>query len=252
MGNFRRLPAVIETVSSDVDSSRPQERSHQHPPLEVLSAHLDGRVESSERPVVEQHLADCSRCAAEMLSLQELQAMFRRLPEAKPPRSFVLPEPLPIRRNPRLVTWTRAAAALAAAFFVVMFSADMLGLGADGGPTMARSDRGAEPVTAVAPAARQAAGPEGKPAAAPAAQRSEAKPVTAGAAQPQDQGPATLSAPAQGAPAPMEAATSPAEDQSTGRVATLTPLRLAWIGTGVLTLGLILSAVLIRRRASQL
>ena len=178
--------------------------------------------------------------------------MFRRLPEAKPPRSFVLPEPLPIRRNLRLVTWTPAAAALAAAFFVVMFSADMLGLGADSGPPMARSDRGAEAVTAVAPAARQAAGPEGKPAAAPAAQRSEAKPVTAGAAQPQDQGPATLSAPAQGAPAPMEAATSPAEDQSTGRVPTLTPLRLAWIGTGVLTLGLILSAVLIRRRASQL
>src|SRR5215208_6305806 len=102
-----------------------------HASAELLSAYLDGQVGTDEAAVVERHLAECAGCADELRGLDAVRALLVRLPALRPPRSFELREPTPLFRVPRVLIWTRAAAAVAASFFVVLFSLDLLGFGAD-------------------------------------------------------------------------------------------------------------------------
>lgn len=46
------------------------------PDLETLSAWLDGELDAAARQRVDAHLADCPRCAAELVALRELSAGF--------------------------------------------------------------------------------------------------------------------------------------------------------------------------------
>jgi hypothetical protein len=206
-----------------------------HASAELLSAYLDRRAEPAEEELVRGHLAECSRCAEELAGLEAVRDLLRRLPSIAPPRSFELPEPAPLLRFPRppFLVWTRAAAAVAATFFVIVFSLDLLGFGAD------------VPVTPQAQSIRAAA-PTRPPAAAP----SEAGPAAPSRA------PAAAARPSGAAPSMAESADARVESLAATPVAPLprpaspspgapTPLRLASIGTGALALVLIAAALLV-------
>src|SRR5687767_5559265 len=100
----------------------------QHLDEELLSSLIDDRLEPAERTAAEQHLASCSQCHQALMGLQATVALLRQLPEHTPPRSFLLAESARPSRLLRLVPLTRAAGALAAAFFVVFVSLDFVGV----------------------------------------------------------------------------------------------------------------------------
>lgn len=52
---------------------------------EVLSAHYDGQLSQDERNVVAQHLANCTRCAAELADFQRLSMLVRSTPASGAP-----------------------------------------------------------------------------------------------------------------------------------------------------------------------
>ena len=222
-----------------------------HLSTEWLSAHLDGLdlPEDADRAAGQHHLRTCARCTAELAELEAVRDLLRRLPQAAPPRAFTLPEATQPRRLglidwPRVVAWTRAASAAAAALFVLFVSLDLLGVAGEVPAPGALQNRVAAPTAAAAPAgARPAAAPASAPAAsaaqAPVAPLAEparaAEPAAERAAGPSDQGKVgSLTATAPGA----------VSDQA----ATYQPLRLASIIAGVLTVVLPAIAFLAGRR----
>src|SRR5712691_8317598 len=98
----------------------------QHLDPERLSDLIDDRLEPAERGSADAHLVGCSPCASELASLRATVALLRGLPEPVLPRSFHLAASARPALLLRLVTWTRAAGALAAALFVVLVSAELL------------------------------------------------------------------------------------------------------------------------------
>jgi negative regulator of sigma E activity len=65
---------------------------------EQLSAYVDGELPAGERALVEEHVATCAECRAEVAALTQLRRVLRALPAPALPRSFTLPvaaEPLP-------------------------------------------------------------------------------------------------------------------------------------------------------------
>lgn len=241
---------------------------HHHLSTEWLSAYLDGVVAPEDRGAggvesAEAHLRACARCAGELADLDAVRGLLRRLPQVAPPRSFALrqvperqaPEPRPARiwDLPRLVVWTRAATAVAAAFFVLFLSLDLLGAGVDVPASSALQNRLAVPTAAPA-APKPAAAPdaEARPAQAPAA-------AQAPMAAPADTAAAGASAPAEGAasgprveaaPSTVGSLTATAPTVVGERTPTSQPLRLASILSGVLTLVLLAAALLVGRRAA--
>jgi hypothetical protein len=170
-----------------------------HLQTEQLSALLDQQLSPAEQSRAEQHLVACSRCEEELESLRATVSLVRRLPQVEPPRDFGLPATTlrSVARQSRLlrlVPWTRAAGALAAALFVVLMSADLLAGAGGGEPVVAPVS---EPRPAFAPAA-ESRGAAGSPTAA-------VNPVDA--AQPAPQAaPSADGAALQGSPAQNKAA----------------------------------------------
>lgn len=66
----------------------------------LASGYMDGRLGREEQRRVEEHLAACPRCRAELESLRATVALLRGLPEVAPARRFVVApvRPLPGRR----------------------------------------------------------------------------------------------------------------------------------------------------------
>lgn len=226
-----------------------------HASTELLSAFLDRRVETDEAAFLERHLAECAACAEELAGLDAVRALLGRLPAIPPPRSFELREPIPLFRVPRVLIWTRAATAVAASFFVVLFSLDLLGFGADVPvpPPSAtlRSATGAK-ASVPAPAAATSAPAAARPANEAAKAASEPKPASAppAAAPPS----ATIARPAADSRVESLAATptTPISPPDPPRSASMTPLRQASIGTGALALVFAAAAFLVgRRRAAR-
>src|SRR5687768_3633486 len=92
---------------------------NRHATTELLSAYLDRQVDVGDARFVDSHLVACAACSQQLSELDSVRRLLRALPEIQPPRSFLLPQPASVVRFPRLLVWTRAAAAVAAAFFVM-------------------------------------------------------------------------------------------------------------------------------------
>lgn len=211
------------------------EKDHEgHATSDLLAAYLDRRVDSAEAAFLEQHVPKCATCADDLAELESVRSVLRRLPQVRPPRSFVLPvEPLR-RSDPTLFVppdvWLRAAAALAALFFAMILSLDMLGFGAEAAvPSNSASVRAGAPA-AIAPAATKAA-------------RGEARPASGDqAARPAESADATVSSLSATPGEPILVGTTPSP--------AIAPLRIASIVTGALALALLLGAFIARRRSS--
>ena len=95
-----------------------------------LSAFLDSVLSDSEHKRVSRHMAECTRCREDMLTLQQTIQLLRSIPEVPVPRPFTLVAPVVVikpdfsrvRRVPLM-----AAAAMAVALMAVVVS-DGLGL----------------------------------------------------------------------------------------------------------------------------
>ncbi len=208
-----------------MDETRPQG----HAPTELLSAYLDRQVEPDEAVLVERHLPGCAHCSFELSDLDAVRALVHRLPQVAPPRSFVLREPAPMLRLPQLVIWTRAAAALAALVFAVVFSLDMSGLAARLAVPMAASSQTAAPV---APAIRAA------PQSTPRRIEVPSPDQAIGANHLAD---STIESLTTGPLAPLSRAAAGVS---------ISPLRLAWIVSGLVAFVLIGCALLVGRRTA--
>lgn len=58
---------------------------------ERLSAYIDNEIAPHERPQVDSHLAECSRCRASLESLRWTVSLLKQAPAPAMPRSFMLP-----------------------------------------------------------------------------------------------------------------------------------------------------------------
>ena len=131
---------------------------------ERLSAYLDGRMTSAERAELEQHLAECARCTAELAELRQVVALLGAMPAPRLPRSFTLPESMPREASPPVrgrasgsarrgaPAWTQVArwagGLAAAAGFVLLVGSALVGFGghvAGGASTASNAQSG--PIT---------------------------------------------------------------------------------------------------------
>ncbi|MBX3168717.1 MAG: zf-HC2 domain-containing protein [Candidatus Eremiobacteraeota bacterium] len=87
---------------------------------ELLSAALDGELNSAEQAQLDQHLADCSACRSLQERLRRLETGFAHLPEASPPplRSRATIAPAPAKQGSAAgaaAIWSAVLAAAASA-----------------------------------------------------------------------------------------------------------------------------------------
>jgi hypothetical protein len=230
----------------------------QHLNEEQLSSLVDQRLEPAEQASARAHLATCAGCRADYENLRATVGLLRGLPDLDPPRSFKLPEKVTPLRPARgslalkLVPWTRAAGALAAALFVVLVSAETLsGLGQ--APAALKAAAPAKPA-AQAPAAapaqdRQAeaakpASPQQQPAPAQEAPQASAPNEAHSPAAP-----SSLRAPAPTMPpvVPTTAATPPPASATAQRNETV--LRPWQVVTGLMAIILLLLSIVFSRTA---
>jgi Putative zinc-finger len=95
---------------------------------ELLSAYIDDQVTLPERRQVDEHLANCALCQADLADLRGLSGTLRLLPSAGAPRSFAL-GPQPTRPLALSGTWAgylRALSSVAAALVVVVVSFSLI------------------------------------------------------------------------------------------------------------------------------
>jgi predicted anti-sigma-YlaC factor YlaD len=57
--------------------------------MSMLSAYIDGEVQTSDAEMIESHLGECNPCASEWKALQAMTGMLRTTPEVEPP-AFLL------------------------------------------------------------------------------------------------------------------------------------------------------------------
>ena len=95
----------------------------------LLSAYIDGEVSESEAGLVEQHLAGCDRCRAELDSLRMTVGLLRELPLLAVPRSFALSEEPASVRPSRPVFWAvPLTTSVAALLLVALLVSDLTGI----------------------------------------------------------------------------------------------------------------------------
>jgi Putative zinc-finger len=143
---------------------------------ERLSAYLDGRLMSAERAELEQHLAECARCTAELAELRQVVALLGAMPAPRLPRSFTLPEIMPHEAPSPVLgrasgparrgapAWTQVArwagGLAAAAGFVLLVGSALVGFGGHlAGGAGASTASSAQPI----PAASHTAPTPGQP-----------------------------------------------------------------------------------------
>lgn len=71
--------------------------------LEQLSAWLDGELDEAAQAAVATHIGECEECQAVLADLHAVRALLHTLPAPTLPRSFELPEDLPMRETPARV-----------------------------------------------------------------------------------------------------------------------------------------------------
>jgi len=109
--------------------------------LVQLSEYMDGRLDDPRARTLELHLQGCAACAARLVELRAAQATLRDLPRQEAPRSFAINRDQlreearqPARRatasHPPALALASAAVALVLA---VVLTADLSGLGDNGG-----------------------------------------------------------------------------------------------------------------------
>jgi len=114
-----------------LDSLRRWVRTEHELCQEDLSAYLDGQLTSRETGRIERHLETCAECRAELEALRHTVGLLRMVPEARPPRSFLLPvsETAQQRGEQRLhfaYATLRLATTVATALLVLVVSGDAL------------------------------------------------------------------------------------------------------------------------------
>ena len=181
----------------------------------LLSAYIDGETSASESRRVQEHLASCPGCAAELESLRATTMLLGRLPQLEPPRSYTLtPAQAAEATNRRTLPFpafekftgglvTAGAASLVVALVVGLVFLARLGI-------IGLADE-ALPAPAAAPAApvQQMAAPAAAAPAAPAQQMAApAAPAPAAPTAPA-LAPTVAPAPAAAMAAPAPAATMP-------------------------------------------
>lgn len=104
--------------------------------MSMLSAYIDGEVQSSDAEMIKTHLSECDSCAAEWRALQAMTGMLRTTPEAEPP-AFLLAqiEAVTVNRTgfltriqraldhvPAMVRWASAPIAAAVVLLGILLS----------------------------------------------------------------------------------------------------------------------------------
>lgn len=99
---------------------------------ELLSPYIDGRVDEGERRAVDEHVAQCARCARELGEFRFTVDALRRVPELPVPRSFAIPaqgdwsrQRRPAALGSTLFPYLRNASVGLAAALVLMFVAGL-------------------------------------------------------------------------------------------------------------------------------
>ena len=93
---------------------------------ERLSPYLDGQLSDRDREGMERHLEGCQECRVELDALRATRMLLRTLPQARPPRSFVLVAAPKRQGLPRSFYWLRTATAAAAACLLLLLAAPAL------------------------------------------------------------------------------------------------------------------------------
>ncbi len=222
--------------------------------VELLSAYLDGQLDSNESARLESRLKSDESLRAVMDDLREARGILRQLPQRRAPRNFTLtPQMAGIKPPaPRAYPVFRLAAAVATLLFLITFVVN--GLSPVAAPRLA---------AAPAPAFGMGGGGVGGSApneSAPALQ----EPATQAPAQPFAQSMATAEtpsaandnsrvmtlAPKAAAPAPFSAA--PAQVQPEAPVRNQEPVSTIWqIALGIVTLILGLTAWFLRSSSER-
>lgn len=104
--------------------------SHQDEWLPLISDYVDEIVlPAATKARLEQHLADCSQCSADLEGLKQMVAALQSLPILAVPRSFTITPAQARLLKPRPVyRFAQFAAAMAAAFLLFTLSLDLLGV----------------------------------------------------------------------------------------------------------------------------
>ena len=91
---------------------------------DALSGFLDGELDAAALAALQQHLAACPVCAAELRATSQVRMLVRAMPLVDPPLPLTIARLEP--RLPRPLAWVAAAAAVAAGVvaLVVMPGAD--------------------------------------------------------------------------------------------------------------------------------
>jgi hypothetical protein len=92
---------------------------------QMLSAYIDGQLDSQEQELVESHIETCHVCQAKLDSLRQTVGLLHRMPVVHPTRSFAVTEVSPALRKATF-TGLRIATAAAALLLVLIFSGDIL------------------------------------------------------------------------------------------------------------------------------
>jgi hypothetical protein len=92
---------------------------------QMLSAYIDGQLDSKEQELVEHHLETCHACQTELDSLRQTLGLLHRMPVASPTRSFAITEASPVPRK-AIFSVLRIATTVAALLLAVVFSGDVL------------------------------------------------------------------------------------------------------------------------------
>ena len=95
---------------------------------DLLSLHIDNRLDESQTAILEGHLVTCSRCREELHTLRATVGLLQALPRAVPRRSFAITaQPQVLRAAPAYLWGMRAATATASVALVLVLAGDLLG-----------------------------------------------------------------------------------------------------------------------------
>ena len=93
----------------------------------LVTEYLDGVLDDAGQARLDEHLATCAECAAEVRGQQAMLAVLRATPMAEAPRSFALPYAPPVMAETRVSKWLRSmqvATATAAIVLVALVGID--------------------------------------------------------------------------------------------------------------------------------
>ena len=93
----------------------------------LLSPYIDQQLSSSERVLVEKHLAKCAVCSVELESLRATVNLLHRVPIVSPTRSFAIVEVEPRRRLAPFAL-VSTATAMSVSALVFFFAGDAFNL----------------------------------------------------------------------------------------------------------------------------